>query len=81
MFYFGNLHPEPNYSAVKCLIASGWQTTRSVKEESVVSVVLLSNYGWVPIVNSRFIGGSPKLELTKEWGGEEEKRKDGVAKE
>ena len=43
MFYFGNLYPEPNYSAVKCLVASGWQTTRSVKEESVVSVVLLPN--------------------------------------
>jgi len=70
-------NPEPNYSAIKCLVASGRQSTGSVKEESVVSVVLLPNGGWVSIVNTRFTGGSPKLELTKEWGGEEEKSKYG----
>ena len=77
MFHFGNLYPQPNYSTIKCLVSSGRQTTRSIKEESVVSVVL-ARCGWVFAIGRR---ASSELELSKEGGGEKGKGKDGVAEE
>ena len=78
-------YPEPNYSPIKCLVASGGQTPRSIKEESVVRLVLARRrgrvyYGWVLIV-SRFTRGSSELELTEERGGEEKQGKDGAGPE
>ena len=70
-----SIYPEANYSAIKTLVASGGQPPRSVKEESVVGVVL-PHYRWV-FVATWFARGSPaKLELTEQRGGDENKSKD-----
>ena len=78
---FWQLYPKPDDSAIQCFVSSGRQTARSIKEESVVSVVLARgrrvNYGWV----FRAARRASKLELTNEWGGEQGKNKDGVAEE
>ena len=74
-------HPQPDYSTIKSLVASGGQPSRSVEEESVVRVVGVHrgvDDGWVSVVRSFVRAAAPELELTKDWDRKESKCENGA---
>ena len=62
-------YPQPDYSTVKSLVASGGQPSRSVEEESVVRVIGVHrgvDDRRVSVVRSSVRAAAPELELTKD---------------